>query len=158
MHHTRGKYLYFCPSTPFENCWVFWNWNWCPRMPILNLAVGGFRIFLLPKAASIVLSPNLRSSNPGFKPGFTPRICYIKGEVNPRFGVLKCEPCTLYSMYMYTHCTHIVHNTCTQAVMRIWSDLVHLWPNPDPDVWDPIRIQIMILVHSIGTRCKQFCV
>jgi hypothetical protein len=37
--------------------------------------------------------PHLRTLNPGFYPGFTHRICYIKGGVNPGlnpgFGVLR---------------------------------------------------------------------
>jgi hypothetical protein len=39
-------------------------------------------------------NPHLWTPNPGFNPGLTPRICYIKGVVNPRldpgFGVLRC--------------------------------------------------------------------
>jgi hypothetical protein len=31
-----------------------------------------------------VQGPNLRTPNPGLNPGFTPRICYIKGGGNPR--------------------------------------------------------------------------
>jgi hypothetical protein len=38
--------------------------------------------------------PHLRTPNPGFNPGFTPHICYIKGGANPGFNpvfyVLRC--------------------------------------------------------------------
>jgi hypothetical protein len=47
----------------------------------------------------LVLGPHLRTPNPGFNPGFTPRICYIKGgtpRVNPGFVVLRFGLCTLH--------------------------------------------------------------
>jgi hypothetical protein len=47
-----------------------------------------------------VQGPHLRTPKPGFNPGFTPRICYIKGGrgnpgLNTGFGVLRCGLSTI---------------------------------------------------------------
>jgi hypothetical protein len=48
------------------------------------------------KPIRLVLSPYLRTPNPGVNPEFIPRIRYINGGVNPglntEFGVLRCGP------------------------------------------------------------------
>jgi hypothetical protein len=63
--------------------------------------------------------PHLRTSNPGFNPGFTPRICYLKGGVNPglnlgvgvlRFGLwfapVECWCCVYLVIQILTDFNH----------------------------------------------------
>jgi hypothetical protein len=65
------------------------------NIPFLKLLYGD-TASLTPLERQEDLSPNFRTSNPGFNPGFTPPFYITKAGVNPGlnpgFAVLRCEP------------------------------------------------------------------
>jgi hypothetical protein len=82
----------------FDYLWIGWNAGWCNDSSLLVGA--SFALYHSGEELGwnwLMLGPHLRTTNPGFNPGFTLHICYIKGGMNPGLnpvlGVLRCGLC-----------------------------------------------------------------
>jgi hypothetical protein len=93
---------------------------------------------------TIVQGPHLRTPNPGFNPGFTPRIFYIKGGVNPLlnpgFGVLRFGLCILSRIY------YELKSNQNKTGHYTW--LYYSYINPNPALYSTVVILTLILHYT----------